>query len=202
MKKMNEKGHGSYEFLTVAVVVLILSTIILFFAIMNVEKQKINLFKYNAKILGINAVNYDKTVYLYEIISDGLVTNIKNNFSDDEFCDNYESKVEFTSLGNYVTLKCGKYLIYKEYVFSDDYKIYRVTDWMSIPIKGKNVDKQVFYNLYDGNKKFFDEYYEEDLFVKKVSSMYGKKYKSIQEIKKDFDVKSKTMYRKRVLVDK
>lgn len=202
MKKMNKNGHGSYEFLTVAVVVLILSAIILFFALMNVEKQKFSLFKYNAKILGINAVNYSKTVYLYEIINDGFVTNIKNNFSDEEYCDNYESKVQFNSLGTYVTLRCGNYLIYEQDVFSKNYDIYKVSDWTSKEIKGNNVEKQVVYNLYKNNKEIFEEYYEEDLFIKLVSSKYGKKYNSLEKIKKDFKIKSKNMYRKRVLVNK
>ena len=56
--RFNEQGKGSYEFLTVVVTCLIVSSIFLFIIINNSEKEKIQVFKYNAKIIGINAVNY------------------------------------------------------------------------------------------------------------------------------------------------
>ena len=113
----DEKGKGTYEFLTVAVTCLILSAILLFIVINNTQKEKYEVFKYNAKTVGINAVNYnnktsDDVVYLYELINSNLVTRIKNNFSGDEYCDMYESKVVFSGSSKKVTLKCGEYLIY------------------------------------------------------------------------------------------
>ena len=49
--RFNEQGKGSYEFLTVVVTCLIVSSIFLFIIINNSEKEKIQVFKYNAKII-------------------------------------------------------------------------------------------------------------------------------------------------------
>ena len=64
-----------------------------------------------------------------------------------------------------------------------------------------DIDTNKVYALILGDKNVFGSYYEEDLFLKLVSSKYGKKYDSLKNIKKDFTVKSKTVYRKRKLVD-
>ena len=57
--RFDEKGKGTYEFLTVAVTCLILSAILLFIVINNTQKEKYQVFRYNAKTVGINAVNYN-----------------------------------------------------------------------------------------------------------------------------------------------
>ena len=49
--RFNEQAKGSYEFLTVVVTCLIVSSIFLFIIINNSEKEKIQVFKYNAKII-------------------------------------------------------------------------------------------------------------------------------------------------------
>ena len=72
--RFNENGRGTYEFLTVAVTCLILSAILLFIVINNNQKEKYEVFRYNAKTVGINAVNYnnetsDDVVYLYKLAS-------------------------------------------------------------------------------------------------------------------------------------
>lgn len=204
--KLNEKGKGSYEFLTVVVVCLGLSAIVLAIAIRNSEDEKFQVFRYNAKTVGINAINYNNvtvedTIYLYEMIDKNLVTNIKNNFTGDEFCDPYASKVEFVNDNKLVTLKCGNYLIYQQEITDKEYSIYRVSNWTFDKLEGNNVDTNKVYALILGDKNVFGSYYEEDLFLKLVSSKYGKKYDSLKNIKKDFTVKSKTVYRKRKLVD-
>ena len=56
---LDEKGKGSYEFLTVVVVCLILASILLVLAIRNGEKEKREVFRYNAKTIGINAIDYE-----------------------------------------------------------------------------------------------------------------------------------------------
>ena len=204
--RFDEKGRGTYEFLTVAVVCLILSTIFLFIVINNSKHEKFLVFKYNAKTVGINAVNYNNStgedvVYLYELIDNNLVTRIKNNFSGDEFCDLYESKVVFSDSSKKVTLKCGDYLIYNQDVTSKEYNIYKVSNWSSSRITGNNVDTITVYGLIKNGKNLLDDYYEKNLFIKLVSNSYGSKYNSIKNIKKDYQVKKKTLYRKRVLVD-
>ena len=204
--RFNENGRGTYEFLTVAVTCLILSAILLFIVINNNQKEKYQVFRYNARTVGINAVNYnnetsDDIVYLYELINTNLVTRIKNNFSGDKYCDPYESKVVFSSNSKKVTLRCGDYLIYNQEVSDKKYTIYKVNDWSFNKISGDNVDSVKVYGLMKNGKNLLDDYYEEDLFIKLVRDNYGDKYNSLKAIKKNYDVDEKTAYRKRTLVD-
>lgn len=203
--RFNENGRGTYEFLTVAVTCLILSAILLFIVVNNNQKERYQVFRYNAKIVGINAVNYnnetsENVVYLYELINTNLVTRIKNNFSGDEYCDMYESKVVFSNDNKKVTLKCGDYLIYNQDVTAKDYSIYKVSNWSFDKISGNNVDTIKVYGLMKNGKNLLDGYYEEELFIKLVAANYGGKYNSLKAIKKNYDVDEKTAYRKRTLV--
>ena len=203
--RFNENGRGTYEFLTVAVTCLILSAILLFIVVNNNQKERYQVFRYNAKIVGINAVNYnnetsENVVYLYELINTNLVTRIKNNFSGDEYCDMYESKVVFSNDNKKVTLKCGDYLIYNQDVTDKDYSIYKVSNWSFDKISGNNVDTVKVYGLMKNGKNLLDGYYEEELFIKLVAANYGNKYNSLKAIKKNYDVDEKTAYRKRTLV--
>ena len=205
--RFNEKGKGTYEFLTVAVTCLILSTILLFIVINNTQKEKYEVFRYNAKTVGINAVNYNNetsedVVYLYELINSNLVTRIKNNFSGDEYCDMYESKVVFSGSSKKVTLKCGEYLIYNQDVTDKKYNIYKVSDWSFDKINGDNVDTVKVYGLIKNGNNLLDEYYEEELFIKLVKDNYGNKYNSLKDIKENYKVDEKTAYRKRTLVSR
>ena len=203
--RFNVNGRGTYEFLTVAVTCLILSAILLFIVINNNQKEKYQVFRYNAKTVGINAVNYNNetsedVVYLYELINSNLVTRIKNNFSGDEYCDMYESKVVFSGSSKKVTLKCGEYLIYNQDVTDKKYNIYKVSDWSFDKINGDNVDTVKVYGLMKNGKNLLDGYYEKELFIKLVRDNYGDKYNSLQDIKENYKVDEKTAYRKRTLV--
>ena len=203
--RFDEKGKGTYEFLTVAVTCLILSAILLFIVINNNQKEKYQVFRYNAKTVGINAVNYNNetsedVVYLYELINSNLVTRIKNNFSGDEYCDMYESKVVFSGSSKKVTLKCGEYLIYNQDVTDKEYDIYKVSDWSFNKINGNDVDTVKVYGLMKNGKNLLDGYYEKELFIKLVRDNYGDKYNSLQDIKENYKVDEKTAYRKRTLV--
>ena len=203
--RFNEKGKGTYEFLTVAVTCLILSAILLFIVINNNNNEKFQVFRYNARTVGINAVNYNNetsedVVYLYELINNNLVTRIKNNFSGDEYCDMYESKVVFSLNNKKVTLKCGEYLIYNQDVTDKEYNIYKVSDWSFNKISGDNVDTTKVYGLIKNGNNLLDGYYEEELFIKLVRDNYGEKYNSLQDIKENYKVDEKTAYRKRTLV--
>ena len=204
--KFNQNGKGTYEFLTVAVTCLILSAILLFIVINNNKQEKFQVFRYNAKTVGINAVNYNNEtsediVYLYELINNKLVTNIKNNFSGSTYCDIYESKVVFDNDTKKVTLRCGEYLIYNQDVTAEDYDIYKVSDWSFDELSGDNVDTVKVYGLMKNGTNLLDRYYEEELFVKLVALNYGDKYSSLKDIAKNYDIDEKTAYRKRVLVD-
>lgn len=203
---MNSSGKSNYEFLTVAVVCLILASIVLGIALNNVRNERFRVFRYNAKIVGINAINYEArnsedVVYLYELINDNLIKEVKNSFSGDEACDLYASKVEFVDDKKMVTLQCGNYLIYKQDITDKNYDIYKVDDWSFEKKDGKDIDTIDVYSLNKNGKDLLNGFYEEDLFVKLVASNYGDEYNSLEQIEKDFDVKSKKAYRKRVLIN-
>lgn len=203
---MNFSGKSNYEFLTVAVVCLILASIVLGIALNNVRNERFRVFRYNAKIVGINAINYEArnsedVVYLYELINDNLIKEVKNSFSGDEACDLYASKVEFVDDKKMVTLQCGNYLIYKQDITDKNYDIYKVDDWSFEKKDGKDIDTIDVYSLNKNGKDLLNGFYEEDLFVKLVASNYGDEYNSLEQIEKDFDVKSKKAYRKRVLIN-
>ena len=205
-RSVNNKGWGSYEFLTVVFVCLILIIILLFVVFRLIDDEKFQVFKYNARTIGINAIDYQinsdfDTVYLYELVDDGYVTKMKNAFSGDKYCDLYESKVEFTDNAKKVTLRCGEYLIYEQDVADEDYDIYKITDWSSKEMKGDNIDENTVYNIIVDGKEIFNEYYEEELFIKQVMAKYGKEYSSLNKIKKAYDVKEEEVYRERVLVN-
>lgn len=205
-RSVNNKGWGSYEFLTVVVVCLILTIILLFVVFRLIDDEKFQVFKYNARTIGINAIDYQinsdfDTVYLYELVDDGYVTKMKNAFSGDKYCDLYESKVEFTDNAKKVTLRCGEYLIYEQDVADEDYDIYKITDWSSKEMKGDNIDENTVYNIIIDGEEVFSDYYEEELFIKQVMNKYGKEYSSLNKIKKAYDVKEEEVYRERVLVN-
>lgn len=203
---MSYWGKSNYEFLTVAVVCLILTSIVLGIVLNNVQNEKFRVFRYNAKTVGINAINYearnsDSIVYLYELVNDNLVSDVKNNFSGDEVCDYYQSKVEFVDNKKLVTLKCGKYLIYKQDITDKDYNIYKVSEWSFDYKSGENIDVTTVYTLKMNGNVLLNGYYEKDLFIKLVASNFGKKYNNLNAIEQDYDVVSKKAYRKRVLVN-
>lgn len=206
MERMNRSGNCIFEFLVISLVVLVMTVILLGFVIRNGEREGFQVFRYNAKTFAINSIRDSDTtsgtVYLYEMIDKGLVSKIKNNFSGDKFCDIYESKVEFTNDGRLVTLSCGNYLIYRQDILDKDYDVYKISEWTSKKLSGKNVDEVVVYSINSNDNRIFGNYYEKDLFIKLVSNEYGNKYDSLEKIAEDYGVISKKMYRKRVLVDK
>ena len=163
------------------------------------KKQEVKLPAWFDKELENNETSED-VVYLYELINSNLVTRIKNNFSGDEYCDMYESKVVFSLNNKKVTLKCGEYLIYNQDVTDKEYNIYKVSDWSFNKISGDNVDITKVYGLIKNGNNLLDGYYEEELFIKLVRDNYGNKYNSLKDIKKNYKVDEKTAYRKRTLV--
>ena len=58
-KKKNNKGFGAYEFLTVAVVCLVLTAILLVAILKLSNKEKYQVFNFNARVMAMNAINYN-----------------------------------------------------------------------------------------------------------------------------------------------
>lgn len=203
-KRINKKGHSNYEFLMVSIICLLLSTIILVIAIKSGDAEKFEVFRYNAKILGLNAITLEdesslNTIYLQDMVDKGLISSIKNPFGGTTLCNQTESKVEFTTDGKKVTLQCGNYLIYKQKLSDKTYSIYRVSNW-SIQRMTEDDDSKKVYNIKEKNKTIFEDNYEEAMFVAKVNNYYNEDYKDLTEIKKAHKVTTKTVYRQRIKV--
>ena len=187
-KKKNNKGFGAYEFLTVAVVCLVLTAILLVAILKLSNKEKYQVFNFNARVMAMNAINYnfkdEGTIYLYEMLKLDLISPIKNPFNGKN-CDLYESKVEFLKEGKKVTLKCGEYLIDRELVGNKSYTLYRVTDWNDDKEYEAN-DSKTIYNLSKKGKLVLNNYYEKELLVTMLNEKKNKKYDSLKEIEKDY----------------
>lgn len=200
---MNEKGSSGYEFLVVSVVCLILSAIILFIAIKSGDAEKMQVFRYHANRVALSSIsleyqNSQDTIYLEDMIDQGLISPLKNPFGGEKWCDIEESKVEFIDGKRCVTLQCGNYLIYQQPVGEETYVIYRVDEWSTK--KQGNTDEKKVYNLQIDQKDIFAKYYEEDLFISKVNNQFHTNYQTLEEIKSDYQVHVQTVYRKRTKV--
>ena len=187
-KKKNNKGFGAYEFLTVAVVCLVLTAILLVAILKLSNKEKYQVFNFNARVMAMNAINYnfkdEGTIYLYEMLKLDLISPIK---------------VEFLKEGKKVTLKCGEYLIDRELVGNKSYTLYRVTDWNDDKEYEAN-DSKTIYNLSKKGKLVLDNYYEKDLLVTMLNEKTDKKYDSLKEIEKDYKLVSKKVYRRKTKI--
>ena len=204
-KKKNKNGFGTHEFLTVVVVCLILASILFVVILKNSNQETFQVFRYNAKIVGMNAVNYDmgqekNIVYLVDMIEDDLISPIKNPFSGESLCDAYESKVEFAEDGKLVTLKCGSYLIDKQKMTDEKIPIYEVSEWT--PDKVKDGETKKAYNCIKDNKNLLNDYYEQPLFLSMIGKKNEKVYKSLEDVKNDCTLSEKILYRSKKEIKK
>lgn len=198
-KKMDKNGYGNYEFLTVTVICFILSVILLICVFASSNEEKIQVFKYDAKILGLNAVFLEseinhQVIYLEEMIDKGYISEIKNPFYGMKLCNAQESKVEIINNERKVTLQCGNYLIYYQNLNNENYEIYRVSSWTTN--KSKNiVEEKAVYNLKMDNQFIFDISYEQELFIHKVNQYLGTDYQNLKSIQNKYEVVSTMLYR-------
>ena len=90
-------------------------------------------------------------------------------------------------------------MIDRELVGNKSYTIYRVTDWNDSKEYEAN-DSKTVYNLSKKGKLVLDNYYEKDLLVTKINEKKDKKYKNLKEIKKDYKLVSKKVYRRKTKI--
>lgn len=200
-KKLNKKGNGNYEFLLIALVCLILTGFILFIAVRNSGDEKFQVFRYNAKVVALNAVIIEnetnkETVYMEEMLDQGLISPIKNPFGGDKLCNAKESKVQMINGERRVTLQCGNYLIYQQSLTDKMYTVYQVTNWYYDKQESFNEERMVYNLKYEG-KNIFDDFYEDILFLNYVNHYLSTDYKSVDQIDKKYEISSMKQYRKR-----
>ena len=202
-KGKNELGSSAYEFLLVVFVCFILMLILLFGILKNSNNEKFLVLKYNAKIMAMNAIDYemeqDNTVlYLDTMIEKDLISPIKNPFGKEELCDPFESKVTLKDNLKIPTLKCGSYLIEGQDLDANHYIIYKVGNWQNK--QEKNMEEKSFYNLKKDGEYLFNQYYELDLFLMKVRKLTNRTFKSLEEIEDEYEIVEKKLYREKKII--
>ena len=195
---MNNKGLGKFEGLTIIVIVIIIVAILLFLILNMDNNQKFKTMKMSARTFAREMAansdsfgNHGNVYYLIEGIDAKFLSKIKSPFGGN--CDANESKIELKGYDYYVTLKCGNYLINDEILKADDYKIYKVSEW----IAKKNSDhdqKMVRYNCEISGNKVFDTFYEKNNFIYQINKKYDTNYMNISEIR-DCKVTNKVFFR-------
>lgn len=183
-----KRGFGTYEMLTVFVVILIIVVICLSFVFKSDYKEKYAVMEYNARMFALSANNLSIETgsygpfYLQELIDQRLSSSIKNPFKGDKYCDSLLSKVVIKKQKKYVTLQCGNYLIYNQDTLDKDFTIYQVGSWKKGNSDDDNVQVEDFYNLVEDGKNLFDEDLEEGAFLYSYNMKKGTTYDSINDL--------------------
>ena len=198
----NNKGFGTFEIMTIIVLVLVVFAGLSYVILQGANKQKFVTMRDNAlsfsKTVGTNiaSFHYSNTVYLGEAIDEGLLKPVKSPFGGGN-CDESQSRMDTKDGKPYITFRCGKYLI-NDSTFDDPeaVPIYEVSDWDTKKIKGDDVEKTKLYNCLDGDKEVFDEYYEELYFVYQYNKKYGTDAYFARDVVDDYcELVSKDFYR-------
>lgn len=195
-----KKGFGTYEMLTVCVMLLIIFVVLLAYVFRTDYKEKYKVMQYNAKMFALSTVNLyledseTDTYYLQMVIDSGVFSTMKNPFKGEKYCNSMTSKVvKGEDNQKYVTLECGNYLIMDQDFLEKKYTIYQTSKW-STNKDSKYNQNVMFYNYLEDGKEVFDEWLEEDMFLYQYNKMNGTSYDSIKAIS-DSEVVSKEMYR-------
>lgn len=134
-----------------------------------------------------NIFNEKNTVFLEEVIDEGLMTNIKSPFSSN-LCDSTQSKVEKIDSRWFVTLKCDDYLLDNlDMSYGDNQVVYRVSDWEK-ETNEKSSEEKILYNCIDKTTKnsILEKYVDEDYLLYRVNKRYNKEFLNINDISKNY----------------
>lgn len=200
-KRINNKGIGRFESLTILFVIIVLLAGGLYL-ILNMSKGT-KFEAMNKSSLGfVDAVKGSDTAfmnyrdyYLEQATTEQLIKPIKSPFSNGN-CDGYESKVNFENSNYTVTLKCGEYLMKDRNAAEAHYKIYKVGEWKD---SKTNKDDEVR-TAYSCESCDMKGEFEEAAFVAKYNITYSTNYGFIEDIKKVEKITSKEQYRTLELV--
>ncbi len=200
-----KSGFGTYEMLTVCVMLLVIVVGLLAYVFSTDYTEKYDVMQYNARMFSLTASNLymdenysgkmgDTVYYLQMILDLKLTSQIKNPFQGDKYCDSYRSKVEIRDDKKYVTLECGNYLIYQQDSLKEPYTIYQVSNWSNVQSGFTNqiVD---FYNYKKDGIDLFDEDLELGMFLYKYNFEMGTDYQKIDEIPDQENIVKTTRYR-------
>ena len=206
MFKLNSKGFGKYEVLTVMVLIIVVMAILLYSLLGGANKKQFDNMRSDAVQLNkavytnLDSYHNQNVVYLDEVIDQQIIDKLKSPFSSNK-CDGIQSKVVTEGDTNrFVTLKCDQYLIDNENVGDDkNVNIYEVSEWSTKKITGDDVEEKELYNCKDNGKELLEEYVEEDYLVYATNKLYSlNNYYLNDDI---CNIVKKTFYRTKKLVE-
>ena len=147
-----------------------------------------------AGIVRDQVAGYEDLVYLYDAINLNYMKGLTSPFDKANYCDEYESKIKMKNSSIYLTFKCSEYLIYDQPT-TEEYVIYKVSDWSEEPIEGNNVQTTTFYNYAINGEEQLDEYYIEKEFLVEYSMKSGFTTRFLSNMLEEHELVKKTYYR-------
>ena len=205
----NNKGFGTREVMIVVLLMLSVSAFLAASILDGADQQKFKTFKENASTFTKTVVTNQSSfynvdvIYLGEAVNEGFIKDIKNTLGTGK-CDQANSKVVFKDGKTYTTFKCGKYMIDNEEIKAlDSLDVYEVSEWTDKKITGDDVEEITLYNVEDGGKVKFDDYYEEVYLIYKVNDTYNELCRSLEAIERKTSLKviEKKFYRTKKLIE-
>lgn len=150
----------------------------------------------NAVSTNLYSLSNEQTIYLDEIIDEEYLSKMKSPFSAG-YCNAAESYVEIDGDGNKnVTLTCDNYMLYNYNLDSDEFVVYKISDWDTKKVK--NAEKQKLYSCLDSStsKNVFGGYYDEKYLLYKINKEFGTTYYELDNVDSEVcKVDSKLFYR-------
>lgn len=207
MKRINRKGFGKIELITMLGLVAVLFAIGSYMAL-NTGSKNYNGFESIANSFAKNVSYYkdrysknNSTVYyLYELIQKGYSGELVNPMEVDEKCDEYNSYIDIKNPNRKkVVLVCGNYVV--EGIQSESYKVYEVTEWNEKKQPEDN-DSVLAYNYKVGDNIVLDEYLTERDFIEKYFELNNIMLPSVAALENNEEVELliKVLYRTKTLV--
>ena len=200
-KKLNNRGVGRKEVIIGLFVIFVLMAILLYKSGNVDDKTSIKNFKRlavefidEAGIVRDQVAGYEDLVYLYDAINLNYMKGLTSPFDKANYCDEYESKIKMKDSSVYLTFKCSEYLIYDQPT-TEEYVIYKVSDWSEEPIEGNNVQTTTFYNYTINGEEQLDEYYIEKEFLVEYSMKSGFTTRFLSNMLEEHELVKKTYYR-------
>jgi len=200
-KKLNNRGIGKKEAIIGLFIIFALMAIMLHKSsnvdntanLKNFKRLAVE-FIDEAGIVRDQVAGYEDVVYLYDAINLNYMKGLESPFEKDTYCDEYESKIKMKENRVYLTFKCSEYLIYDQPT-TEDYIIYKVTEWTDEPIDGNNVQTTNFYNYKVDGVEQLDDYYIEKEFLAEYSMKSGYTTRFLSNMATDHELVKKTYYR-------
>ena len=206
---LNNKGFGKFEVLTVLVLIIVVIAFLLYTILGGADAKKFDNMRSDAiqfnKAVYPNLDSYfnQRIVYMEEVVDQRLLDRMKSPFSADN-CDYTQSKVVTEGdKTRFTTMKCDSYLIDNDRLTSkDSISIYKVGEWSSKKISGKNVEKKELYNCEENGSMLLEEYVEPEYLVFKTNKLYSLSNYSINDLPEDIcKIVKKDFYRTKELVE-